>query len=373
MKKICFVVSSPYTAIAFLKSIITALSKHFDVYLIANLNGHENKLLSKLEVKEIFHFNIVRKISLFKDLICTIKLINFLKKNKFDAIHSISPKAGIISMIAGFFSMTPKRIHTFTGQVWHAKKGLSKLILKNIDRLIVFCSTDILVDGKSQLNFLEKNNVISDKGLVLLNGSISGVNLNRFSLSNKVRNEKRNQLKIRKDEWVFMFLGRLNKDKGVIDLIKAFTLIDQKKYNCSLYLVGHDEENIKSNYCSFSPKIKFLPHEEKPEELLQACDTFCLPSHREGFGLSVIEASALKRPIVCSDTYGLKDTIIINKTGLTHPVGDVLNLNQKLKYCLTRKKNIRKMGENGRKFVEDRFNELNVIAEWERFYINSVN
>ena len=118
-----------------------------------------------------------------------------------------------------------------------------------------------------------------------------------------------------------MFLGRLNKDKGVIDLIQAFAQLDQQKKSCSLYLIGHDEERIKDQFQTISSKIHFIPHEKNPEELLQACDTFCLPSYREGFGLSVIEASALEKPIICSDAYGLADTIVEGQTGLRHRKG----------------------------------------------------
>ena len=94
-----------------------------------------------------------------------------------------------------------------------------------------------------------------------------------------------------------MFLGRLNKDKGVIDLIHAFSELDQTEHASSLFLIGHDEEEIQARFQSVSNKIHFIPFEKKPEELLQACDTFCLPSYREGFGLSVIEASALENQL----------------------------------------------------------------------------
>ena len=165
-----------------------------------------------------------------------------------------------------------------------------------------------------------------------------------------------------------MFLGRLNKDKGVIDLIKAFGQLDQSKKPSSLFLVGHDEEQIKTRFQHVSPKIHFIPFEKKPEELLQACDSFCLPSYREGFGLSVIEASALEKPIICSDAYGLADTIIQGETGLRHRVGDVEHLKEQLSFALNHPKELNAMGKAGRNYVEANFSEKRLLKEWESFY-----
>ncbi len=368
MRKICFIVSSPLTAVSFLKGPIKELSKSFHISLIANLNGNDCEILNDLPLREIHNFEIIRNINIVKDLNCLFKLIYFFHKNKFDAIHSISPKAGLLGTLAGFISFTPKRIHTFTGQVWHTKKGVQKIILKNIDRLIVKCATNILVDGKSQLKFLKKKKIIKNKGMILGNGSISGVEINRFTPSKNIRDDLREKYQISKDEWVFMFLGRLNKDKGVVDLIKAFNLIEQIKYNCTLCLVGNDEENIKSRFGSISPKVRFIPHKKKPEEIIQISDTFCMPSYREGFGVSVIEASALKIPIICSDTYGLKDTVRNGKTGLKFAVGNIFKLKETLEYSLKNKKKMNKMGEEGRKYVEKNFSQQILIKAWKEFY-----
>ena len=165
-----------------------------------------------------------------------------------------------------------------------------------------------------------------------------------------------------------MFLGRLNKDKGVFDLIRAFSLIDQNINNCSLYLVGDDEEKIKEKFNSYSNKIFFIEHEKFPEKLMQACDTFCLPSYREGFGISVIEASSLKIPIICSNIYGLNETVIDGLTGMKHQVGNIIKIKNKMEYALLNPSIMKKMGDNGRKYVEKNFNEASLLNAWKDFY-----
>ena len=368
MKKICFVVSSPLTANSFLRGPINELSKDYEVYLIVNQNNKFKKLIDDLNVKKVFHFEILRKISVLKDMRCLIKMICFFKKNKFDAIHSVSPKAGLIGMLAGRIANIPKRIHTFTGQVWATKKGFFRFILKLIDRVIDHSATHVLVDGKSQLKFLFDNKIALKNGKILGNGSIAGISTKLFKPSMNERKKQRKKLNIPKEEWVFMFLGRLNKDKGVIDLIRAFCLIDQTKNNCSLYLVGNDEEKIQNKYKSFSNKIFFIPHEKFPEKLIQACDTFCLPSYREGFGISAIEASALKKPIICSRIYGLNETVVEDLTGLKHEVGNIVKIQSKMEYALLNPSKMKKMGENGRKYVEKNFNEDILLNAWKNFY-----
>jgi len=367
MKKLCFVVSSPATAMAFLKGPMQILSKHYTLHLIVNTKD-VRPLLAELPLKGVHVQKIERGINPLKDLNCLISMVRFLIKQEFDALHSVSPKAGLMAMLGGLIANVPMRTHTFTGQVWANKKGVFRFLLKFIDRLIAGCANQVLVDGKSQLCYLKEHGVIGSAAQVLGKGSICGVSLTRFAPSASLREERRKTLKLKEDEWAFMFLGRLNKDKGVIDLIHAFAQLDQSKMPSSLFLVGHDEEQIKTRFQPISSKIHFIPFEKKPEELLQACDSFCLPSYREGFGLSVIEACALEKPIICSDAYGLADTIIQGETGLRHRVGDVDDLKQQLTYALNHPEQMRKMGQAGRKYVEANFSESLLLIEWERFY-----
>ena len=367
MKKLCFVVSSPATALAFLKGPMQTLSKYYTLHLIVNTKD-VRPLLAELPLKGVHVQKIERGINPLKDLICLISMVRFLRKQQFDALHSVSPKAGFMAMLGGLIANIPLRTHTFTGQVWANKKGLFRFLLKSMDRLIAGCATQVLVDGKSQLRYLKEHGVINPAAQVLGKGSICGVSLTRFKPSVSLREERRKKLKLEENEWVFMFLGRLNHDKGVIDLIHAFEQLDQSKKPSSLFLVGDDEEQIKTHFQPTSSKIHFIPFEKNPEELLQACDSFCLPSYREGFGLSVIEASALEKPIICSDAYGLADTIVQGETGLRHGVGDVDDLKQKLTYALNHREELRAMGKAGRKYVEANFSEKRLLEEWESFY-----
>lgn len=369
-KKICFIVSTPYTAKAFLESHFESLSIQYEVYLVANLNDLELPNYSNPYLKEIKHIPIHRKINLLEDIKALFLLTKYLRENKFDAITTFTPKAGLIGIISGKFAGIKRRVHFFTGQVWHTKEGIFRNILILLDKLVVSLSTNVLVDGRPQQEFLIQNNIITkNNSLVLGKGTISGINLTKFSPNLQVRQKLRKSLNYKENDIVFMFLGRLNKDKGIFDLVKAFDQLTDVYSNVKLLIVGPDEENVIEQLSQKSKdKYHFYGLTDNPEGIIQVCDVFCLPSHREAFGLSIIEASACQKPIVCSDTYGLQDTIVDNVTGLRHITQDVNSLYEKMKYLIDYPIERNKMGIEGRKYTENFFSKQKITTLWLEYY-----
>lgn len=229
-------------------------------------------------------------------------------------------------------------IHIFTGQVWSTRPGMMRRMLKSIDRLIATSNNHILVDGESQRQFLIAEGIVSDrKSKVLGAGSICGANTLRFTPYESIRLQQRDLMNIPADKVVFSFIGRLNRDTGIFELLSAFNKLATMSPNAFLLLFERDEENCLSkineypnihagdNYLYFGPT-------STPQLSLQAADVFCLPSYREGFGMSVVEASCLGLPVICSDAYGLADTMVDNETGLRCKAADVPTLVEAMKY-----------------------------------------
>lgn len=376
-KKICFVVSTPVTAKAFLKNHVNALSEAFEVFLVANFEGFTEVKLEGFNFTEIKDIPIERGINLKKDLEAFFKLKKYFKAMEFDVIHTVTPKAGLLGIMAGDFAGISVRVHIFTGQVWHTKTGLFKKLLIYMDKKIVARSTHILVDGESQRQFLIENNIIkTSNSLVLGRGSISGVDSNRFTPDSAVRFKVRKELDIKSDDVVFMFLGRMNIDKGILELGKAFELLSSRISNCKLLLVGADEElmlpKLSKIICNEGNLI-YHGATNQPERYLQACDVFCLPSHREGFGTSIIEASLLEKPIICSDTYGLMETIIDNETGIRHKVRDVQSLTNAMEILSNDQELRMRLGKKGREYILQNFTAQQITQEWVAFYKNILN
>lgn len=350
---------------------MAALQKEYKVYYVCNEPDVNN---IKVPNDGYHCVNIQRKISLINDLKAVWQLYRYFKSEKFDAVHSVTPKAGLLTSIAAFFARVPVRIHIYTGQVWANKKGLMRLLLKTMDRMIALFDNQILVDGEGQRQFLIKNKVVTEKNSrVLGSGSICGVNLERFTPSAEVRIEKRAELGIDDSKTVFVFMGRLNRDKGVYELLSAFDRIVAEREDVYLLLFGRDEENVSATFGDY-PQIKsgtnfcYYGATPEPHKMLQAGDVFVLPTYREGFGSSVIEASALGLPVICSDAYGVMDAMINDVTGLRCKVGDVESLYSAMVTLADNKDMQNKLGHNGRERVINEFSGAEVTGNWMEYY-----
>ena len=374
-KKICFIVATPNFANIYLKKHFEYLSQDYDVYLVSNFNGYGSFYSSFTFIKGVKDLDFERKISIYKDVKALLTLRTYLIENQFDAVHSATPKAGLIGVLASKLAGIKIRTHIFTGQVWYTKRGLFRMLLKNIDRFIVFCATDILVDGQSQRQFLIENGIIKEtNSQVLGKGSISGVDVKKFSPNPAIAQEYRSKFNFNNEEVVFLYLGRLNIDKGLLDLTVAFLKLNSKYPKTRLVFVGPDEELMQEKIekiGSKCPSIVFSGATTAPEDVLQMADVFCLPSYREGFGSSIIEASLLEKAIICSDTYGVKDAIIDNETGFRHIVKEVDSIFEQMEKLMDQELR-EKMGKSGRAYVLDNFSAELISQEWLNYYKNKL-
>lgn len=369
-KKICFVASNDATVSAFLVNHFRELIKIFDLTVITNTDDL-NFLLKKGIKAKVIKVRFSREIDLINDLYCLISLIIIFFKNKFDSVHSITPKAGLLSMIAAFLSGIPFRVHSFTGQVWLTTSGAKRYFLKSIDRLIGFLALFNLIDSPSQRDFLVLNNVLSpNKAIVFGSGSIAGVDITLFKANKKLSNRVRKELLINKSHFIFLYLGRMNINKGVLDLAKAFSML--KDSNALLLFVGHDEEKLSEKIkeiCSCKlQNIRIVAFSNEPYKYIAISNVLCLPSYREGFGSVIIEAAAMNVPAIASRIYGITDAIIHNRTGLLHKPGDINGLMKAMEYFLENQFELKKMGIAAKHRAIEKFNSKAVTFEWIRFY-----
>ena len=336
MDRICFVVASPMTARAFLTEHLLALSRHHPVDLVCHAEG--GTALEGLSGK-VIPVPIQRKVSPLADLLALLMLYRHFRASQYCVICSVTPKAGLLSLLAAFFSRAPVRIHIFTGQVWVTRSGAKRWLLKTIDKLMAWLATDLLTDSPSQREFLIDEGVVRpEKIQVLAGGSICGVDLERFQARTSVREGVRRELGIPEDAVVVLFLGRMNRDKGILDLARSYVELATKHENLWLLAVGPDEENIQTEVSAIctalSPRTRLIGFTDRPERYMVAADIFALPSYREGFGSSVIEAAACGLPSVCSKIYGLTDAVVDGVTGVLHRPADVADIKEKLEQLL---------------------------------------
>lgn len=370
--RVCVVVAVEFTLRAFLVHHLRSLGSKYDLTVVINTsNSH---LLDELGISgKLFSIPIKRKISLWSDLASLIKILIFFKRENFTIVHSITPKAGLLAAIAGSINAVPIRIHTFTGQVWASKVGFGRSVLKFFDFIMARLVTHVLVDSRSQLEFLLRESIIPiGKARVLGEGSISGVDLNRFAPNPKIRREFRSREKVKDDQIIFLFLGRLTRDKGVLDLAKAFLNVARQYKTALLWLVGPDEEEmtveIKIICDEIKERVQFFGLTLTPESFMAAADVLCLPSYREGFGNVIIEAAAVGIPAIGSRIYGIIDAIEDGVTGLLHIPASPDDLACKMIVVAANDSLRRDLGLKARDRVNDLFSSQALKVKYIEFY-----
>ena len=377
-KKICFITTVPMPMVWFMGAHIYASVKRYEVTLLTNASsntlGNVNTLqpLIRLGAKFI-NINIKREIAYIADAISLIKICTIFFTKKFDIVHSITPKAGLLSMVAALLVRVPVRIHLFTGQVWVDKKGVSRVILKNIDKITALCATHVLADSISQRQFLIDENIVNENKIRVLNyGSVSGVDMQKFSPDPDMRKNVRMQLNIPDDAIVALYLGRIAKDKGIVELIEAYNTVVQNCNNSYLIIVGPDECNYVQSISilqkKYINKLHYYNYTEHPEYFMQASDYFVLPSYREGFGTTIIEAAACGIPAIGTMIYGLSDAIVDGITGVLIPKKNVKRLSEAMLMFSKDHKLRNRLGEAAKRRVESEFKQEALTYEMQRYY-----
>jgi len=263
------------------------------------------------------------------------------------------PKTGMLAMLGAWLARVPVRIHTFTGQVWVTKHGITRILLKWFDTLIGSFATMVFIDSPSQRDFLINENVLSStKTKVIGAGSICGVDTERFAPNAQTRVRIRNELGISQDAEVILYVGRLNRDKGILDLAAAFDKIAENNSTAVLLLVGTEEDvtfsQIQKICHTEANRLYYIPFSSTPEHYMMSADIFCLPSYREGFGMTIIEAAACEIPTVASRIYGITDAVEDGITGILFTAGNRAVLSQALLQLIMNKDTSHQMGKASR-------------------------
>src|ERR1035437_5177591 len=370
--RICIVVAAPLTLKAFMLGHLEAVTKIAEVTVVANFAPEDGSFPWNEEITRVA-IPICRPIAPWADLIALLALFRLFRKQRIDLVHSITPKAGLLAMLAGWLAGVPLRLHSFTGQVWVTRAGPMRTLLKSADRLIARLANQVLADSASQREFLIAQGIVAaPKSAVLAHGSSCGVDTARFRPDAAARERVRRSHGIPPDAVVFLYLGRINRDKGLLDLAHAFAEAEARHPNAYLLVVGPDEGNLRAALSSAAATSATRLHSagltDRPQEYFAAADVFCLPSYRERFGTTIIEAAAAGVPAIGSRIYGITDAIVEGETGLLFEAGDVQQLAQSMRTLAGDEGLRRRMGEKARERAVRDFSSAVVTAALLEYY-----
>ena len=301
-----------------------------------------------------------RRMSPFKDLVSLFRLIKAFKKEKPYVVHSMTPKAGMLCMLAAWLTGVPRRVHTFTGLVWPTATGLSRKILMITDWITCACATHVIPEGKGVMDDLQTH--ITKKPMKVLGyGNVRGVDMERFSMRPEIIESA---AKIRKDGvFTFLFVGRIVRDKGINELVNAFQRLNLEFPDTRLLLVGAYEEKldpIKPESVQVINTNSNIEHvgvkrEDDIVAYYAASDCFVFPSYREGFPNTVMEAGAMGLPCIVTDINGSREIIIDGKNGVIIPSKDEDALYQAMRDMLVEEDRYNEYRSNARPLIQSRF------------------
>lgn len=366
------VVSSALAVRWFLAPHLRLLSELGEVTLFVRLDRVDELDDLQLPVK-IVDIPIQRKIALLSDCLVLFLLVAAFLRNRFDMVHTVTPKAGLLGIAAAKIAGIRVRVHTFQGELWANRRGFMRQLLRFTDVITARAATHVTVVSRSERDFLEKNGVLAQRGAVVLGaGTIGGIDLERFQPNDEHRSARRAELGIGTEEVAFIFVGRLCTDKGVPILVSAMREVATSRPDCHLLVVGPDEERMVDRIENdlrplLKDRLKVVPFTKVPEEFIAAADVLVLPSSREGFGMVVLEAAAMGVPAIGSDIYGLTDAID-PQTGLLVPVGDVAALHQAMATLMESRPLREALGRAALARVRAKFSSTDIMREYNRYY-----
>ena len=363
MKKICYITTVSSTLESFVLDSAVYLHNNgdYDISFICTDNrDFESKIPNYIHYYPV---SMKRGISL-SGIKAAFKIFKIFKKNKFDLIQYSTPNASLYASIAGALAKVPIRLYCQWGMVYVGFSGVKRIIFKTMEKFICKLSTWIEPDSYSNLNFAHKEKLYPEyKGSVIWNGSACGVNLKKFNYTKKdeYRMKIRKMLNIPNGVFVYGFIGRITRDKGINELLTVSREIVENN-NVYLLLVGNEEINGNinselSNWSKLNNKVIYAGSTNVVEQYLSAIDCCILPSYREGFGMGVVEAEAMGVPVIVTNIPGPIDAMKENETGLIVEKKDTNSLKKAMIKLLENKDLCEKFGNNGIKFARENFDQ----------------
>ncbi len=365
-----FITTTIPSTFVFFRDNLRFLNEQFDVCAISS----EKKQLHQIGEREGIRTALIpmkREISLFDDFISFLNFIKLFIKERPDIVHGNTPKAAMLSMLAAKLTGVKVRIYVCHGLRFEGATGLMRKLLIKMEQLTCSCASRVLCVSKGVQSTLVNENIVdAEKALVIHHGSAGGLNLELFSNNIQVENHIRIELGISPDAFVFIFVGRLVRDKGLNELISAFSNLQEEFDKLHLILVGEEDglldpisSTTRSQINNLS-KIHKVGWQKDIRPYLATADAFVFPSYREGFGMVLLEAGAMGLPSITTDISGCNEIILDGINGEIIPPKDAVALLVKMHEWVTDNKKIAKMSQNARELVATRF-ERNLV--WRKY------
>lgn len=352
----------PQSLDTFCCGLLKKLSEKYEVVALSS-PGEEMQAIAEREGVRTIEVPMERHISPWKDIVALYRLIQVFRQEQPTMVHSMTPKAGLLCMVAAWLTRVPVRVHTFTGLVFPTSKGIQRKLLMLTDAITCRCATYVIPEGEGVKKDLLDYGITNKPLRVLGFGNVMGVDMNYFSRRPEVMEKAR---LLRDDScFTFLFVGRIVRDKGINELCEAFDKLSHEKVPVRLLLVGPREDNLDPvsehsiEIMTSNPTITYVGG-KFGEELLAyyaAADCFVFPSYREGFPNTVLEAGAMGLPSIVTDINGSREIIVDNENGYIIPPRDSESLLAAMQRIMNDHRRRSYMASHARNMIGCRFEQ----------------
>ena len=357
-----FIITTIPLSLIFFSGQVQVLKKEFDVEVVSS-SGEQLDTFSKNEQVKKHVVEMKRDISFFNDLKSLFQLIFLFLSKQPDVIHGSTPKAGLLSMLSGWVTRIPTRIYYIHGLRYQGAVGIKKKILILMEKFSCFFATDIFSVSIGVKEVLKNEQITMKKINIIGNGSVNGIDADYFSVQNQDINNISAQYHIEKDDFIFGFVGRIVRDKGINELVQSFLEINKIFKHVKLLLVGNYEESLSPIDKTVKIEIEHnqniisvgFQHDIRP--FLKVMNIFVFPSYREGFGVSLMEAAAMNIPIIATDIIGCNEIIKDEYNGIMVPPKSTKDLSEAMLFLFLNKNKLEKMSKVTRKFIIDKYEQ----------------
>lgn len=370
-KKVLRIATVPISLNLLLQGQLRMLNEEYEMVAVSS-PGKDLEEVGAREGVRTVGIRMERRISPIQDLKSLFALIKLIRKEKPWMVHTMTPKAGLLGMLAARICGVPVRLHLFTGLVFPTSTGLKRRLLMATDKLTCACATFINPEGEGVKRDLERFGITHKELHIVGNGNINGIDMTYFDRTEEVM--KKAESIREKDCITFCFVGRIVGDKGMNELAEAFARLEKEFPSCRLLLVGDFEEKLdpvspetKRMFLENS-RVTFAGWQQDIRPYLAASDIFVFPSYREGFPNVVLQAGAMGLPSIVTDINGSSEIIRDGVNGVIIPPRDTEALWKAMRNMLTDEAARRKMAANARNLIGSRYDRTFLWQELKKTY-----
>lgn len=351
--------------------------------VMAITSGSDVKDIEDTESVPVITIEMTRQITPLKDLKAVRALYKLFKKEKPDIVHTHTPKAGIVGMMAAWLAGVPVRLHTVAGLPLLVVTGLKRKILNFVERLTYFFATKVYPNSKGLYDIILTEGFTSSENLkVIGNGSSNGIDTSHFNpdyYTNEQKSTLKQQYDIQEGEFVYVFVGRIVKDKGINELAQAFKKLCEEYNHVKLLIVGDFERELDplsqetENILQENPHIVLTGFQKDVRPFLSISDALVFPSYREGFPNVVMQSGAMGLPCIVSDINGCNEIIVNDKNGIIIPVQDPKAVFAAMKRILWDQDYFLELKENARDMITSRYEQKILWQALKSEYLDLLN